>query len=181
MKLLFAILIYALILEADSKCSIDYSILYSIKQIERHPKRDIGYQYLISFNSNRDKRLAKSKLKLNWIDSRSVDCLDIINCESTLKKIIDIGVDNLDLGPFQINYKYHKMNLVDYFSSKASMQRACAILEGLIKRYGMSADTIARYHSSTPIYKNRYEDKLFKYFTIERAKLNSDYFFYYYK
>jgi len=166
-----------------ANCSLDYSILYAIQKVERHPLREISYPYLISFNSKSDRKLAKEKLKklnLNWIDSRSLDCKDLVNCEFLLREVEKLGIVNVDLGSFQLNFKFHKMGYDEYFSNKKSMERACQIIEKLIKKHGISADTIARYHSNTKKYKNRYSKKIFEAFLEEKQKAGSNIFYYRY-
>lgn len=180
MKKLFIIFLFSISLFAEKSCSLDYSIMYSIQKVERHMKLDIGYPYIISFNSKRDIKKAKKKFDLNWIDSRSINCEELVKCEDVLKKLIKVKISNLDLGAFQINYKYHSMKLDEYFNYKKSYLRACRIIEGLINKYGMSADTIARYHSSTKKHRKRYARKLFKSFIDERQIVGADMFYYYY-
>ncbi len=180
-KLFLAFLAPFLLFSNDDECSIDYSIMYAIQKIERHSKFPIGYPFIISFNSKEDVIFAKKKFDLNWIDNRSINCEELIKCEKILKKLIKIKVDNLDLGSFQINYKYHKMKLRDYFNNKKSYLKACEILQDLIQRYGTSADTIARYHSSTDKYKNIYVDKFFKSFIEEKLIVGADIFYYYFE
>ena len=164
----------------EESCSIDYSIMYAIQKVERHAKLKVGYPYIISFNSKVDRKKVKKKLNLSWIDSRSVDCKEIVQCEDTLNKIVKLKIKNVDLGAFQINYKYHTMKPDEYFNNKKAYLRACKIIEGLIKKYGMSADTIARYHSSTKKYRRRYAKKLFKNYVEEKLIVGADMYYYYY-
>ncbi len=174
---LFSISLFAI---DDDSCSIDYSIMYAIQKVERHAKLKVGYPYIISFNSKRDRRKVKKKFDLNWIDSRSIDCQEMVQCEDTLDKILKLKIKNVDLGAFQINYKYHTMELDKYFNHKKAYLRACRIIERLIKKFGMSADTVARYHSSTKKYRKRYAKKLFKSYVEEKLIVGSDIYYYYY-
>ena len=174
---LFSLSLFAI---DDDSCSIDYSIMYAIQKVERHAKLEVGYPYIISFNSKNDRAKVKKKLDLNWIDSRSVDCQETVQCENTLDKILKLKVKNVDLGAFQINYKYHTMKLDEYFNHKKSYLRACRIIERLIRKYGMSADTVARYHSSTKKHRVRYAKKLFKSYVEEKLIVGADIYYYYY-
>jgi hypothetical protein len=180
LKICLSFLLFIISLIAKEECSLDYSIMHSIQKIERHSKCKVGYPYLISFNSPEDVSLAKKKFNLNWLDDRSVNCEELIKCETILKKLTKAKIDNLDLGAYQINYKFHKMKFNNYFNNNKSYIKACKILEELIQRYGISADTIARYHSSTNKYKNAYATKFFNSFVDERLIVGSDMFYYYY-
>ena len=82
-------------------------------------------------------------------------CTDITTYLVKQKKIY-----NLDLGAFQLNYKYKKMKIKNYFSFSKSYKKACAILNGLIDKYGYSWKSIARYHSGTPKYNYAYLEKI---------------------
>lgn len=131
------------------KCGIDYSVMELIAKAERSAKRDIGYPYLISFNKGIKYEPYLENYKYIRLDSRSIDCLSIDNCESILNNLLRKGVSNLDLGAFQLNYIHHKLPLRKYFHLESSYQKACSFIEDLVSRYGYSWETIARYHSST--------------------------------
>ena len=130
-------------------CPIEYSILYSIASVERHPKRSIGYPYIISFNKQIPKKLKikLTKLGLKSLDGRSYDCKNMRLCVESARTIVGAGYENIDLGPFQINYMFYKDNFFKYFSLKESYKKACSILTNLIEKYGYTWETIAKYHS----------------------------------
>lgn len=158
MKLFLSICLLSLSLFANNyKCNLDSSILKTIAEIERHKDRDVGYQYLISLNNRKDAKLARKQLgKTIFLDSRTIDCKNRQLCTKITNFLISEKITNLDLGVFQINYKFHKMRTEDYFSFKKSYLKACSYITKLIKKYGYNWRTIAMYHSATPKYNYKY-------------------------
>ena len=160
-KILFTISIFLIQLNAIT-CSIDKRIMYSIAQVEKHPKRVVGYQYLISFNNKDDIYMVKNIYPHLFIDNRTLDCENSYQCADILYNLSTYGIRNLDCGTFQINTKYHEMNkFEDYFDLKISYKKACTIVEGHIKK-GLTWENIAKYHSKTKKYNEAYKKKLFK-------------------
>jgi hypothetical protein len=145
----------------NSKCNVDSSLLKIIAEVEKHNQKEVGYEYLISFNNKRDAKFTKNKIgKKIFLDKRTIDCKNKQLCKKITNFLIKQKITNLDLGAFQINYKYHKMEIEDYFSFKKSYLKACGLLSKLIKNYGYSWRTIARYHSATPEYNYKYLKKI---------------------
>jgi len=132
------------------KCPIPYEIMYSIAKTEGYIYKKTGYPFIISFNKKSDFKRAFSILKgFNYkkLSSRTIDCYSNKNCVKIAKVLISKNIINIDMGAFQINYKYHRFKLNDYFNLNASYQRACDILYNLVKKYGWSWETIGKYHS----------------------------------
>lgn len=155
------ILLLASSLKAE--CLVDYSVMYLIANNEMHKERDVGYPYLISFNSPKDAQLAKESIKdLHWLDKRSVDCKSPSECKKNLESINLLGINNLDLGGYQINQKwYNYSDSSEYFNLKKSYENACNILYSHFEETGVwNWQTIARYHSKTPKYNTRYAERL---------------------
>lgn len=124
--------------------------------------------YIISFNSNKEKNKAK-KVGFTFYNKRNIYCYNKKTCEKTLFSLNSIGIFNLDLGPFQLNQKYHKMkNLQNYFDFNKSKEKVKKILSSLINKYGYSWHTIGRYNSSTKKINKRYCRRLWK--NINRIK-----------
>lgn len=146
----------------NKECIVDYSVMYVVAQNERHSKRDIGYPYLISFNSQNDVAVAKKSAKLNWLDNRTVDCRSTEQCKEDLRKINSLSIENLDLGAFQINQRWFGYeDKEEYFNLRKSYKNACNILLEHYKQTGeWSWKTIARYHSKTQKHNNMYKDRL---------------------
>lgn len=146
---------------ASADCYVDYEVLYLIAQAEKHPKKNVGYPHLISFNNQKDmKKLRKANLEYIKLDNRSIDCLSLENCVNIYNFLKKEGVRNLDLGAFQINPIWHKYEDREYFSLKHSINIACNILMDLGEQKGWSWGTLASYHSSTPKFNKRYKQKL---------------------
>ncbi|WP_152184862.1 hypothetical protein [Sulfurimonas indica] len=139
-----------------NNCQIDNQILLLIASAERCNQREIGYPYLISFNSKKEKEQARKIANFKWIDNRTADCLDAKNCTEALTFLLKNKITNLDLGPYQLNYIYQKLPLQDYFNVKKSYEYACGLIYQNIKKYGYSWDTIAMYHSHTKKHKEKY-------------------------
>jgi hypothetical protein len=163
--------------EYENVCAVDYSVMFTIAQNERHPKKDIGYPYLISFNNKDDAIKAKNTLKLQseWLDARTIDCKSLSGCKSTLAEINNLFIGNLDLGAFQINQKaFNYSDSSEYFNLKKSYKNACAIVYQHYRDTGKwDWGTIARYHSKTPVYNQAYKRRLVSnYEKIKTEEIN---------
>jgi len=139
-----------------NSCPVDNQILYLIASAERSNQREIGYPYLISFNSKKEIEQANKIAKFKWINNRTVDCLDKKTCTEALSYLLKNKIKNLDLGPYQLNYIYQKLPLQNYFDVEKSYKYACNLIYKNIKKYGYSWDTIAMYHSYTKKHKEKY-------------------------
>lgn len=172
-KLVRIFSILALTTSLYAECRVDYAVMYLLANNERHMKRDIGFPYLISFNNDKDKEKAKKILNLNWLDNRTVDCINLDNCKKNLRSINELNIKNLDLGAFQINQRYFDYeNLDDYFILKKSYNKACSIIYTHYqetKKWNWG--TIARYHSKTKDYNRNYATQLKKrYISLLKLK-----------
>ena len=169
-----AILLSIFISCAFAQCPISYEVLYSIATAESHPKRKVGYPFIISFNNKRDfASFEKSYKKGDYIklDNRSLDCKNQVKCKEILSHLIKQGATNLDLGAFGFNYRYvTSKDLGFYFRLKDSYLKACDILVNLKEKYGWSLETIAKYHSSTQKYNQRYQNKLLQIYSKNIAQ-----------
>ncbi|PAF46321.1 hypothetical protein BKH46_08010 [Helicobacter sp. 12S02634-8] len=148
------------------KCEIGYKVLYTIAQVERHPKREVGYPYIISFNRTQD--IAKlsdlvSEGQYEKLDNRSIDCKNQKNCVLIYSKISQNQIPNVDLGAFQINPKYHQASPEDYFSLQKSIAIACGILTEIKQKYGWSWESLAKYHSYEKKNNLKYQKHLKRY------------------
>jgi len=162
-KLFLSICLLPFLLFANNinKCKLDPSILVTIAKVEKNKKRKAGYPYLISFNNKSDAIFIRKKLgKTIFLDQRTIDCKNKKLCKDITNFLVSQKITNLDLGPFQINYKYHKMRVEDYFSFKKSYFKACNFISKLIKENGYNWRTIAMYHSATPKYNYNYLKKI---------------------
>ena len=91
-------------------------------------------------------------------------CYSPRECTKDTKFLLALGINNLDLGPFQINYKYHhyrwkNKSLEGYFDPSLAEDRARDIVVGLINRYGYSWETLGRYNHYNP--KNKTKNRIY--------------------
>jgi hypothetical protein len=137
--------------------------MYGIASVERHKKTPIGYPYLISLNSKRDQRAIQKDtvLKPYFLDSRTIDCRNKENCVAILNRLISQRVTNLDCGGFQLNYMYWKMEKSKYFDVEQSYKKACSIVM-FHNEKKWTWKNIAKYHSKTKKYNDRYKKNLQK-------------------
>jgi hypothetical protein len=139
-------------------CVVNYKMLYAIAQNERHKKRDIGYPYLISFNHKNDRFKLKTEHRKWMLDNRTLDCRSQKLCTEVASYLLAQGVRNMDMGPFQICYKFHgkKMPLENFFKLNESFAFAKDYTRKLVDRYGCTWEALARYHSGTKKLNLRY-------------------------
>lgn len=156
------------------KCNIPYAIMLSIAHIEREKNHDVGYPYMISFNNYKDYLRAKkaglfSKVK-DMKNKRNVDCLNKKECTRLVNDLLALKIDNIDIGAFQLNVRYHKIQTEDYFSLEREYLYACDYINTLVKGSGKwDWETVARYHSSLKS-KNVIYQKLLKHAYLKLTK-----------
>ncbi|RDU55068.1 hypothetical protein CQA49_00885 [Helicobacter sp. MIT 00-7814] len=169
MKILFA-LPFLFYCHAFAECQIHDDVLFGIATIEGHPKRDLGYPYIISFNKKSD--IYKLTEDDRWfsIDSRTIDCLDTDRCLAVYSEIRDLGIKDIDLGAFQINPRFWQYNPEEYFDFEKSKQRACEILTKIKDRHGWSWESIAKYHSKKKENNLAYQKRLKAYWEKSQAE-----------
>lgn len=166
-KILFLLIsminLYSNTIKTASNCTIDYSIMELYALNERSIHRDVGYPYLISFNSFVIPNELSNKYVFKKIDIRTIDCLNSDNCVKILKNLIKNKNHNIDLGAFQANYKWFKFPLHEYFNLNTSYYNACMRVDELITKYGLSWETLAYYHSFTEDRNKKYRESLKKH------------------
>lgn len=151
-------------LEANT-CSVHNNIMKSILMEERHTIKNIGYEYLISFNNSCEATRYKDVYDNLFLDSRTIDCKNLNTCINILKNLLANGITNLDLGPYQLNYIHQKVpHESHYFSFIDSYYKACSYVEKNIKEFGYTWYAIAAYHSKTPSLNDRYRKKLIAHY-----------------
>jgi len=83
---------------------------------------------------------------------------------SAAKLLIEAGVKNMDMGAYQINYRFHPSNDLDiYFDEARARDFASKILSALTEQHGYSWETLGRYHSGTADLNREYYLKLHQY------------------
>jgi len=147
------------------QCRLSHQSMVLIAKVEKHPKRKLGYPYLISFNNKKDAVSAKKKYKKYFIykskSARTIDCKSETVCLQILDDLLKHKIKNLDLGGFQINYMYHKIPKRHYFRVAESYQYACAYAQNFTDKYGSTFKSLAMYHSGTPKYRNAYAKRMY--------------------
>jgi len=138
------------------------ALLFSIAKAE---SKNVFYPYIISINSKKDiKRL--EKIGINLKEGRIIDCYNKKTCIKAVKLLIRAGITNIDLGVFQINYKYHKLPLGDYFDIKKSAEYASRFIYKLAKKFNKwNWKILAMYHSATPYLNKEYIKKVNYYYS----------------
>jgi hypothetical protein len=161
LKYIFLLITLPILLNAN-KCTVDTKIMYSILLNESYSKKSVGYKYIISFNNPKDAKIVrKTELRPLFLNSRNLDCKNEKICVNILKELIRNNITNLDLGPYQINYFFHKLDRYsDYFNLKSSYLYACSYVADMINKHGYNWYAIASYHSQTPDKNQKYRDKL---------------------
>jgi len=159
MKKIISLLFASTLLLSANECKLDKKILYSILLNESLPQK-IGYPHIISFNEDSDAARAKKVYKKYFLNNRTIDCKNENTCKNILTNLTQHNIVNLDVGAFQINYKYHTMPIENYFRFSDSYKYACGFITELINEHGYNWKAIASYHSKTEKYNNRYRRKL---------------------
>lgn len=154
--------------EEHKQCSVGYEVMYEIARNERHPKRPVGYPFLISLNQPKNSAVLE-EYKAMFLDKRTLDCKDKETCIAITDALIKSGMKNIDLGGFQFHYSSHpEKDLSVYFDLNASYAKACRFLEALAAKHGWGWETIGRYHSATPPHNKKYYSQI-----IERVQKQS--------
>lgn len=101
------------------------------------------------------------------VNGHLIRCGSAQECSLQAQALIEGGIVNLDLGPYQINYKYHPNPILhEYFEEPTAREHANTILTKLVKSFGYSWETLGRYHhfSATDRSRNeRYYRKMYAY------------------
>jgi len=138
------------------------ALLFSIAKAE---SKNIFYPYIISINSKKDIKKLK-KIGINLKKGRIINCYDKNTCINAVKLLIKAGITNIDLGVFQINYKYHKLPLEDYFDIKKSAEYASRYIYKLARKFDKwNWKILAMYHSATPHLNEKYIKRVNYYYS----------------
>lgn len=149
-----------LVANTTKQCTVAYEVMYQIALNEHHPKRKVGYPFIIAFNKGMKVIAPEGTILL---DSRTIDCKNQDLCVSTTRFLVENNITNLDLGAFQINYKQHpQQNLDKYFDLNWSYAYACSYIEKLTARFGWSWKTLGMYHNMKDEFNKPYVEKIQK-------------------
>ncbi|MDD5717442.1 MAG: hypothetical protein PHW64_06525 [Sulfuricurvum sp.] len=92
------------------------------------------------------------------VEGHLIKCGSSEGCSAQAQALIEGGITNLDLGPYQINYKYHPNPMLhEYFEESTAREQANAILTKLVKSFGYSWETLGRYHHFSAVDRTRNE------------------------
>lgn len=155
------------------ECKLDYSIMYLIAMNERHPQRNIGYPYLISFNNKKDAKIARKYFN-EFIDSRTMDCKNKDKCVEITKILIEANITNLDLGAFQISYRHHKHKIFSYYDLKKSYNIGCLIAQRNIDLNNIKFSDIAKYNSFKKKRNRAYAKKIQRNYLRLKSKIGGE-------
>lgn len=144
----------------QNQCKVSKELMASILLNEGHKKRKLGYMYIISFNNKGDAKRVRGVLEKYFIDSRTIDCRNKQTCQLLTEQLQKMGINNLDLGGFQINSNSHPHSIDTYFDFSKSYQVACGYVQKMIKKHGVNWYAIASYHSQTEEHNEPYKEKL---------------------
>lgn len=120
-------------------------VLDAIKHCECLKDNGQCNPYVIRINAIEEaQRAAQAGFNVN---GHLIRCGTIQECSLQSQALIEGGIVNLDLGPYQINYKYHPNPMLhEYFEESTAREHANSILTKLVKNFGYSWETLGRYH-----------------------------------
>jgi hypothetical protein len=111
------------------------------------------------------------------VNGHIIRCNSTQECVAQTQALINGGIVNLDLGPYQINYKYHPNPVLqDYFIDETEREHANRIMMNLVKSFGYSWETLGRYHhfSAADRTRNeRYYRKMYAFIYKDTPKIDS--------
>jgi hypothetical protein len=147
-------------------------VLDAIKHCECLKENGECNPHVIRINAAEDaQRAAAAGFAVN---GHLIKCGSTQECALQSQALIEGGITNLDLGPYQINYKYHPNPFIhEYFEESMAREKANNILTKLVKSFGYSWETLGRYHhfSVTDRTRNeRYYRKMYAYIYGNRPK-----------
>lgn len=140
-------------------------VLDAIKHCECLKENGVCNPHVIRINAVDDAQRASAAGFA--VNGHLIRCGSTQECSIQAQALIEGGVTNLDLGPYQINYKYHPNPMLhEYFEDTTAREHANSILTKLVKSFGYSWETLGRYHhfSATDRTRNeRYYRKMYAY------------------
>lgn len=107
---------------------------------------------------NADEEAIRAKNAGFAVNGHIIRCNSTQECVAQTQALINGGITNLDLGPYQINYKYHPNPILqDYFLDETEREHANRIMMNLVKSFGYSWETLGRYHHFSAVDRTRNE------------------------
>lgn len=167
--LLMSLMVAASLVHAEGEQGSDIRmpdiVLDAIKHCECLKENGQCIPHVIRINSPEEaQRAASAGFAVN---GHLIRCGSTEQCTAQAQALIEGGIVNLDLGPYQINYKYHPNPLIhEFFEESTAREKANAILTRLVKSFGYSWETLGRYHhapTSDAARNARYYRKMYAY------------------
>lgn len=169
MRILFFFFLLVVHLCAD-KNDIPDVVLDAIMDAECLKDKGIYNPHFIRINTQKDILTIKNNnIK---ISGPYIRCENPDKCSDMVKTLVALEIDNIDMGPFQINYMYqnerwsNEEDYQKYFVLSHAEDRAREILQSLIRSYGYSWRTIGRYHHFSSKNKERNRNYYRKVYTF---------------
>lgn len=132
---------------ASERVGVPYEVLLAITLVETGQRRNGEIRpWPWAVNSGGEGR---------WFEN-------LAQSEEYVQSLLDQGFTNVDLGCFQLNYRWHAQNfatLSDMIDPEQNAEYAAKYLLGLWQRTGDWGTAAAAYHSATPEFAQRYRLK----------------------
>lgn len=149
---------YLAMLKRNSPFRVSDIVLDAIKYSEC-PLDDNGKcnPYTIKINNFDD--IQKAKRSGLDVNTNLLNCNSLEDCDLEANTLINIGIKDINLGAYQINYKDHPiLNLKKYFIEMSSREFVNQFLTKLVEQYGYSWETLGRYRFSAETNPNQNEE-----------------------
>ena len=167
--LLMSLMVAASLLRAEGEQNGDIRmpdiVLDAIKHCECLKEKGQCVPHVIRINAPEEAE--RAKMAGFDVNGHLIRCGTTEQCTAQAQALIQGGIVNLDLGPYQINYKYHPNPLVhEFFEEHTAREKANTILTRLVKSFGYSWETLGRYHhapTSDAARNARYYRKMYAY------------------
>lgn len=129
--------------EAASRTGVPYDVLLAISKVETG-RNDRPWPWTVNFGGDG-----------HWFDSAA-------EAEASVTEAVDRGVTNVDLGCFQLNYRWHAEGFASITDMLDPRQNATYAARFLARHFAETGDwalAAAAYHSATPEYAAAYKAK----------------------
>jgi len=103
------------------------------------------------------------------VAGKPVIARNIIQATTVIEEALASGIQNIDIGVMQINYRWHGEKFQSYtemLNPKTNIKYAGALLAGLYRQHGSWHKAIRYYHSANSVHHRKYSRKI----TIEWLK-----------
>jgi hypothetical protein len=168
-KIIATLFIISSLLCAEGEVATDIRmpdiVLDAIKHCECLKENGQCVPHVIRINAVEE--VERAKAAGFAVNGHLIRCGTTEQCSAQAQALIEGGIVNLDLGPYQINYKYHPNPMVhEFFEEGTAREKANNILIRLVKSFGYSWETLGRYHhfSAADRTRNeRYYRKMYAY------------------